>query len=763
MKKRKKIWKKLIGVALSGVLLSTVLSGCAQKTGNAAGSDADTSMPEGSAGSGESGGAGGGKGRFIESEITLPDGISRIFDMKKLDDGQIALFAEDDLDSYFLYTSADMGETWDTAKIQGELDGYLPAAAIRGDGSAAAILEVEDQDGYANNLMFVSTDGETENVPLNITGLVTGIDFDGSGSLFAQNLEGSIYKVDTETGNAELFCDLEGVYSRYFGIAEDLILAVSDSGIYLFDSVNGGSLEADSVLNDIIKANPALAESSGENAAPLVFTGGMEEGTIVYACHDGVYYHTRGGSVSEQLINGMLSSIGDTSMSFGSIAMMDEEHILIQTYQGEPKLFLYSYDSHASAMPEKELKVYALEDSDFLRQIIAAYQREHDDVYVNLQIGLSGEDGITAEDALRALNTDMLAGNGPDVLILDGMPVDSYLEKGILADIAPLVEEINQTDGLFENIYQAYRQDGAIYEIPARFYLNIADGDAEAVAAGASLEKLAAYGEKMKSEGNGDVFSYSSKKALLERLYDLDSANWREDSGRLNEEKISEWLEQAKRIYDVDAKEDADYMTYGYSTGNELMGTADVFGILVGESRIGLGSLTDMSEVSMMCSVNQEFGGDYDIAGRDTAKVFLPYQLAGIVKGTERMEEAENFIRAMLGTECISMYGGGFPVNRAAYEQMCEDAKQQYGAEGMGGVGVSTDEGVHVQLDLNNVTESDIAKLTSILESLDKPAYADRVIKDIIIDSADRFLSGDQSKEDTVNTILQKCNLYLSE
>ena len=39
------------------------------------------------------------------------------------------------------------------------------------------------------------------------------------------------------------------------------------------------------------------------------------------------------------------------------------------------------------------------------------------------------EDGITREDALKKLNTELLSGSGPDVLILDKMPYDSYMEK----------------------------------------------------------------------------------------------------------------------------------------------------------------------------------------------------------------------------------------------------------------------------------------------------------------------------------------------
>ncbi len=53
---------------------------------------------------------------------------------------------------------------------------------------------------------------------------------------------------------------------------------------------------------------------------------------------------------------------------------------------------------------------------------------------------MSGEDSVTVSDALRTLNTDIMAGKGPDVLILDGMPVENYIQKGLLEDITDTVE-----------------------------------------------------------------------------------------------------------------------------------------------------------------------------------------------------------------------------------------------------------------------------------------------------------------------------------
>lgn len=63
---------------------------------------------------------------------------------------------------------------------------------------------------------------------------------------------------------------------------------------------------------------------------------------------------------------------------------------------------------------------------------------------------LNGEDtqGNVSEDTIRALNTELLGGKGADVLILDGLPVESYQEKGILLDIQKKDQELAKLEAL---------------------------------------------------------------------------------------------------------------------------------------------------------------------------------------------------------------------------------------------------------------------------------------------------------------------------
>ena len=160
------------------------------------------------------------------------------------------------------------------------------------------------------------------------------------------------------------------------------------------------------MLSEVILKNAALAHSSSTEGFPLMFGAGMEQDDVLYVNTDGIYTHSMGGSVSEQLVSGELSSLKAGEMQFVSLVMAGEKDILLHAVGSEgDKVLRYHYDESVPAVPEKELKVYALRDSSLLRQGILLYQKQNQDVFVNLQIGVTEEDGVTAEDAVKALNT----------------------------------------------------------------------------------------------------------------------------------------------------------------------------------------------------------------------------------------------------------------------------------------------------------------------------------------------------------------------
>lgn len=763
--------KKIISLLLMAAVLVTGICSCGKNTDTTGNASAGIASAERDAGSG-------GKGRFMESEVVLPEGTAKIYTMGRMADGSVSMLTwSDSTHTYCIHNTKDMGETWNSKEI-GEDIAYIAGATVRADGTIAVVTLESDESGIrSTRLLLISENAKIEKKDLifpesdndEYMQMVTGCAFDSAGKLLLLNLLGDILTADTENGKCDVLCDAQGTYSQYFGVSGQQIFVATKEGFLIYDSATGNPLEKDTVLDEMISADTSLAEKNNEYTVPVAFTAGMEEDAVVYANHEGVFYHTRGSGVNEQLIIGSLSLLGDSSVVLLNLLMMDEEHFLLSVIDasGENRIIKYSYDKDALSMPETELKVYALKDSMYLRQVISSFQRAHQDIYVNLQIGVSAGNGLTAEDAIKALNTDILSKNGPDVLILDGMPVDSYIEKGILMDLSALVEKIDGQDGLFPNIVEAYRKDGAIYELPARFAVNLINGTQEAVSAGGTIKQLADYSAKQFDGGAQHTLSIGNAEEFLDSFFDMDSARWMDESGKIDEDTLKDWLTQVKRIYDTNEHYNDEDVTYSDSYSNykekSLVGSMNAFDIMLKECDTGNGTIVSLGNLEMMTAVNEQLGMDYDLMNRDAVKTFIPYQLAGIVNGTTKQQAAEAFVEMMFGVDCQSVDGNGFPVNETAWKTICDNAKNHYDEYNVEGVAVSTDDGTQAAVELANLTDEQLAKLTSILESINSPSIMDETIRQIVVEQGKHFLDGTQSVEETVNTIMQKCNLYLSE
>ena len=70
---------------------------------------------------------------------------------------------------------------------------------------------------------------------------------------------------------------------------------------------------------------------------------------------------------------------------------------------------------------------------------------------------------MTRDDALKNLNTKIMAGEGPDVLVLDNMPIESYINKGLLLDLSTFAGELNGNGNLFQNVVEAVKTDDKLY------------------------------------------------------------------------------------------------------------------------------------------------------------------------------------------------------------------------------------------------------------------------------------------------------------
>lgn len=792
--------KKIAALLLSVILAGSLLSGCSK-------SDEDSSLS----------GNTGGRGRFVEEEVSLPQGMSEILTMRTLSDGRLALVAADEggMD-YCLLHSSDMGTNWESTPIR-NLNAeqiWVSKAAIAPDGSAA--LYGLDLGGAGSRLWKVGSDGSAEMIPLELPeyegdGVVSEktfsyqVEADGSnssdkagagsenimegteegllqnfvdyndiqqmaydeaGNLLCLDLYGQVYRINFKDGSLEDAFALEGEEIRHFGISGNTFLGSTGEELLLFDTVSGKQMDEEPVLDESVQSaqNNFDRMTLYSSASPVVFAAEAKD-PVVYATGNGIFSYQMGGSVSEQLVDGALTSLSNPDNGLQSITMPDENHIFVvlSGIDGS-QLLRFSYDPDASAAPDQELKIYAMEDSMALRQAITLFREKHSNVYVNLQIGLS-EEGVTREDALTALNTDIMAGNGPDVLILDGMQPDSYIEKEILTDLSDVIRELEEQDGLFSGICNAYERENGIYAVPTRFLVPVAAGNRDGVNASSELKTLAAWAQGQK-DAEIPVMANMEIDKLLRILYDSASADWQREDGSLDEARLSDFLANAKALADTVGTTESEvisYSSFGSLWNSDVSiqdSMLDGMHLLMGESQIELGELAGIENFRQLASILANTDGSYAQSGDSGSGTFVPYLTVGVLaKGNTEM--GKEFVRELMGKDLV-ISDAGFPVNRAAYKAGCESAMEdndQYSEV----LAIVDESGRIREVKILPLTQAQVDEITAFLENMSVPCLADETIKSQVLEQAGLYIAGDQELEETVGNIQQKVDLYLAE
>src|SRR5699024_5786651 len=89
----------------------------------------------------------------------------------------------------------------------------------------------------------------------------------------------------------------------------------------------------------------------------------------------------------------------------------------------------------------------------------------------------------------RTLNTELLAGDGPDVLVLDGADAETFAASGLLADLSAVAEGAD----LYDFVAAGYTgADGTVPMLPGRFSVPVMCGAAGSLDGVSTLDDVAA-------------------------------------------------------------------------------------------------------------------------------------------------------------------------------------------------------------------------------------------------------------------------------
>ena len=399
------------------------------------------------------------------------------------------------------------------------------------------------------------------------------------------------------------------------------------------------------------------------------------------------------------------------------------------------------------------LSVYSLYDNDDIRQAAAMYQKANPNVYVKLETGITGEDGASSEDVLKTLNTEIMAGNGPDVLLLDGMNEDSYIEKGVLTDLSDL---LGDKSAYYENIVGTFQgEDGSIPAVPLRFQIPLLF-----TTENGTLD----YEALCQKAG---VFNSTNAQLLLLKFWNTCEGSVQKEDGTLDEAALRSFLENMKtmkgELTDSD-KEMAQMMLTGFagsgfSTGMLTSIVSDLMNFLADSDGTVVGTIGSAVDFQELVSVKEQIGkGDYQAMPGTETNVFVPAEIIGVNSKSAKADAAKEFVSYLLSEAAQSIQqGGGMPVSREAFRNTFSSL-----SEG-GGISTSDENGNMISLNLVLPAQEEIDKICSIAEKLTTPSTMNQLLQETILEQGYSYLSGEQDLDTTVGNITQKMNLYLAE
>ncbi|WP_195986392.1 extracellular solute-binding protein [Clostridium sp. D53t1_180928_C8] len=798
-------------------------------------------------------------GRYVEERYDVPEGVN-VQSVSLLENDKIGMIAYSNENwKPVAFISEDGGKTWaensiELPKEEGKETytnniGYLSNGKILlsyyfqepmpdnppvGEGENGAIAEegVVNEEVYKEpefKYAVVDTDGTLTDIELDLSVYNDDDESMGAGyNNFKCSTNGDVFftvgsnsekvvQFDGETFKEKNIYESNEWINDFFLVGESLIIYEFDS-ITEYDTTNGkekGNLEA--------LEKETIAENS--NYYPTFLNAGSKD-KLYYYTTLGLYEYNMKTEKVKQLVDSAISSFGDNEMSITSfVEKSNGEFLTTFTDWSNPEagtsIINYAYDENIPSVPENQLVVYSLLENHSIRQAISSYAKEHPDTYVKYEIGLTYGDGVTQSDALKTLNTEIMAGNGPDVIILDGLSAESYIEKGLLEDISDVINPLVEDGSVFKNIAEAYTVDGKIYQFPTSFKFPMLFGNKDDISNIKGLDSLVELTKKLSTQTQKRVFSnYFDAKSLVYSLYYLYGNDWLNDDDTINEEALTNFFNRAKEMYaalqeneasyakfmedkyansenidnnfgvdsdvtidqDVEDSSDEEFTQEDYE---EMYGIydlqyylnpsiyADMF-LFEDASSLAYGGIDGADGYSsLITAMINRSEMDYKILTRDDKSIFTGSNIIGINAKGKNKEEAKEVVKQLLSDKIQKqLYGNGLPVNKETlvsqfsmekhegYEPEFDEATNHY----VSYTSMWADElGNEKEIKVLLANEEDVNKLIAQIEGLNTATTLNTVLLTEVAKQFAAFAQGEISLDDAISKVVDNLDLYLSE
>ena len=594
--------------------------------------------------------------------------------------------------------------------------------------------------------------------------------YSGKGSFVQDN---RIFILDSETGALKTSIPTNGELAYMTRLNDGRIAAMHYEG-------------ATPVIGILDDEGKELVDTATVTDFMTSMLGGTGSGELYYGAGDSLYRMNLDEISSEKLFDWTACDVAHSDDD--SVCVLSDGRIV--TSRGERSgdaiqnelVILTPVD--ASSVPEKKvLQMAVLNLYPFTSKMVSSFNRQNTEYRIEVTDysqynNYSSGDPEDWNAGLTRLQTELIAGNVPDILDISLLPVSRLEEKGLLVDLLPYIDadpELSLSQ-LNTHVLKAFEQNGKLFQTVGNFYVLTTAGLSEYVGEkmGWTMADFNKAMQRLQAEHpESTVFDiYTTRDDALTFLLYLEMENyvdWSTGNCYFDTDGFRELLSFVRSFptafdwdADVTAKDLDQDARLAY--GLQLMKQCNFVTFEdVQKNTLGLGGApctfvgypTEHGVGSMFAQIGNSFA---------------------ISSGCADKEAAWQFIREFFLPSYQNQFKGNvFPTNLQVYEEMKREAMTAQYERNPDGSYVLDDEGQRIEADrgtvevggmsvkLGVVTQAECDLIEQIIGATEHVLSTDSSLKDIIVSGAAGFFSDQRSVEEVVQQIQSRANLYVNE
>lgn len=437
----------------------------------------------------------------------------------------------------------------------------------------------------------------------------------------------------------------------------------------------------------------------------------------------------------------------------------DEAIYICGSFKDESKLFQYiKTDEKPDIKADKiELNFEAVDYLGFLSNAAREFEKEHPDIKINL---INTRD-IPYEEYRERLNTELMAGKGPDILCGFGYYTKDYMNKGLFVNMDQMIKKDKEFDinDYYLSLIDGSRHNGGLYALPLTYLF-----ECFVVNEGLLNEKGIEIPEDWTWKDFYDIAEKIRESSSDRECYMLSKlVNAWMPLYMMITQDMDYYIDREKKIARFDTQEFIDTLKmYEFMEGQGLFHpNIDEASFIQSPNRIDTSNilffLNSGTDIYYGASdwLGEAFKNGFKIIpapkGIHTGTMFFQGRNIYINKSTKYKDECWEFIKYLLSEEIQKQLAerSSYVINKKA-DDFAVESLRKYQSEHPG-------EFKHA------ITDDEIEQIRNVINNaLNRSQFYDE-LGSIIEKELVSFMDNKKSAEETAGAIQNKVQLYLNE